>query len=310
MKMLLDAGLLDGDCMTVTGKTIAENLKPTLPASSRPGDRPPVSTSRIKATGHIRIMRGNLCPRRRRRQDHRQGRPHLHRHGQLLRQRRRHARRASKQTARSSKGDVVIIRYEGPKGGPGMPEMLTPTSAIMGAGLGNDVALITDGRFSGGTTASSSATSPPRPRTAAPSRWCETATGSPSTPPTAPSTSRSTTSRRARSGWTPRPAKYTRVGVGVRHLGPLAGLAVAEGPVDRQRGVPLGVVHGGREVDLQRSSAAHGRGLDSDARPLVVGRATAAEVDPVDVAAAGDLDEVERSAHRWRLPTTSAEKFW
>jgi dihydroxy-acid dehydratase len=148
MKYLLEKGLLDGSCMTVTGKTIAENLKdlPGLKAGQQvfmPFEKP------IKATGHIQILKGNLAP------------------GGAV------AKITGKEGTRFvgparvfdceedmlkgleqneiQKGDVVVIRYEGPKGGPGMPEMLTPTSAIMGAGLGKDVALITDGRFSGGS---------------------------------------------------------------------------------------------------------------------------------------------------------------
>jgi dihydroxy-acid dehydratase len=164
MKMLLEAGHLDGSCMTVTGKTIAENLKP-LPGL-KPGqmivaplDKP------LKATGHIRIMRGNLCP------DGAvakiTGKEGLVFTGtancfdseedMLAAVERTENPPPSKGGARGGisqtikKGDVIIIRYEGPQGGPGMPEMLTPTSAIMGAGLGADVALITDGRFSGGS---------------------------------------------------------------------------------------------------------------------------------------------------------------
>ncbi|MEP6717200.1 MAG: dihydroxy-acid dehydratase [Terriglobia bacterium] len=148
LKMLLENGLIDGDCMTVTGRTLRENLAslPGLPAGQKlvhPLDQP------IKASGHIQILKGNLAPE-----------------GAV-------AKITGKEGLRFSgpakvfdceeeimdalerkeivKGDVVVIRYEGPKGGPGMPEMLTPTSAIMGAGLGKDVALMTDGRFSGGS---------------------------------------------------------------------------------------------------------------------------------------------------------------
>ena len=148
MKLLLEAGLLTGDCLTVTGKTLAENLRevPGLAEGQeiiRPLDNP------VKSTGHIQILRGNLAP-----------------DGAV-------AKITGKEGSRFSgpakvydseedmlsalereeiqKGNVVVIRYEGPKGGPGMPEMLTPTSAIVGAGLGKDVALLTDGRFSGGS---------------------------------------------------------------------------------------------------------------------------------------------------------------
>ncbi len=147
-KLLLEHKLLHGDCMTVTGKTLAENLKdlPGLSAGQqivRPLSNP------LKASSHLQMLKGNLAPE-----------------GAV-------AKITGKEGLRFSgpakvfdseedmlhalerneiqKGDVVVIRYEGPKGGPGMPEMLTPTSAIMGAGLGKDVALITDGRFSGGS---------------------------------------------------------------------------------------------------------------------------------------------------------------
>jgi len=148
MKMLLEAGLIDGDCLTVTGKSIRENLKdlPGLKAGQEivhPLDRP------IKASGHIQILKGNLAPE-----------------GAVAKITGKEGLRFSGparvfdceeeilhalERQEIGKGDVVVIRYEGPKGGPGMPEMLTPTSAIMGAGLGKDVALMTDGRFSGGS---------------------------------------------------------------------------------------------------------------------------------------------------------------
>ncbi len=148
MKMLLEKGLLHGDCMTVTGKTLAENLAivPSLKVGQdliMPFDKP------LKATGHIRILYGNLATM-----------------GSV-------AKITGKEGelfegpavvfddefaaidgilgGKVKKGNVIVIRYEGPKGGPGMPEMLKPTSAVMGAGLGKDVALITDGRFSGGS---------------------------------------------------------------------------------------------------------------------------------------------------------------
>jgi len=148
VKMLLDENLLNGDCITVTGKTLKENVRdlPGLP-KDQPIVRPP--SNPLKASGHIQILKGNLAPE-----------------GGV-------AKITGKEGLRFSgpanvydseedmlhalerkeivKGDVIVIRYEGPKGGPGMPEMLTPTSAVMGAGLGKDVALITDGRFSGGS---------------------------------------------------------------------------------------------------------------------------------------------------------------
>ena len=148
MKYLLAEGLLKGDCLTVTGKTLAENIAP-LPGLAP--DQPIVRTldNPIKATGHIQILRGNLAPEGAVAKI--TGKEGLQFSGpakvfdseeDML-----HALEEKKIT----KGDVVIIRYEGPKGGPGMPEMLTPTSAIMGAGLGSEVALLTDGRFSGGS---------------------------------------------------------------------------------------------------------------------------------------------------------------
>lgn len=148
LKLLLDHGVVDGDCLTVTGRTLAENLV-DLPGLAdgqevvSPWDAP------IKESGHITIMRGNLAPGgavakitgkeglrftgRARVFDSEEDMLHaLERH-------------------EIGPGDVIIIRYVGPRGGPGMPEMLTPTSAIVGAGLGAEVALITDGRFSGGS---------------------------------------------------------------------------------------------------------------------------------------------------------------
>ena len=148
MKMLLDEGLLHGDCLTVTGKTLAENLEelPGLPSDQKIVH--PVAAP-IKATGHIRIMRGNVCP------DGAvakiTGKEGLVFTGSANCFDSEEDMLAALEENRITKGDVVIIRYEGPQGGPGMPEMLTPTSAIMGAGLGNDVAMMTDGRFSGGS---------------------------------------------------------------------------------------------------------------------------------------------------------------
>lgn len=148
MRYLLANGLLNGNCMTVTGKTVAENLAdlPDLAEGQKivqPLDKP------IKATGHIQILRGNLAP---------EGAVAkiTGKEGQLFSGPAKvfdseEQMLAALEQKNIGKGDVVVIRYEGPKGGPGMPEMLTPTSAIMGAGLGADVALITDGRFSGGS---------------------------------------------------------------------------------------------------------------------------------------------------------------
>ena len=148
MKYLLEKGLMDGSCMTVTGKTLAENVR-DLPGLKEgqtiisPIEKP------LKDSGHIRILRGSLSP------DGAvakiTGKEGLTFNGparcfnseeEMLRALEQH---------QIQKGDVVVIRYEGPTGGPGMPEMLTPTSAIMGAGLGSDVAMLTDGRFSGGS---------------------------------------------------------------------------------------------------------------------------------------------------------------
>ena len=148
MKMLLDQGLLHGDCLTVTGKTVAENLSTVKPY---PKDQDIIHgfDNPIKPTSHLVVMYGNLAPL-----------------GGIAKITGKEGEKFSG-TARVfdseeaalqailagkiKKGHVVVIRYEGPKGGPGMREMLSPTSAIMGRGLGDDVALITDGRFSGGT---------------------------------------------------------------------------------------------------------------------------------------------------------------
>ena len=148
LKYLLEKGLIDGSCMTVTGKTLAENLK-ILPGL-KPGQQivHPIEKP-IKASGHIRIMRGNVCP------DGAvakiTGKEGLVFTGTARCFDSEELMLKGLEDGKIKKGDVVIIRYEGPKGGPGMPEMLTPTSAIMGAGLGTDVALLTDGRFSGGS---------------------------------------------------------------------------------------------------------------------------------------------------------------
>ncbi len=154
IKMLIEHKVLDGSQMTVTGKTLAENvkdLKPLAAYGNGPGQQPIVHALNdpIKKDGHIRILRGNLAPE-----------------GCVAKITGKEGTKFSgtakvfdseedmlrgleqKQIAR---GDVIVIRYEGPKGGPGMPEMLTPTSALAGAGMLNDVALITDGRFSGGS---------------------------------------------------------------------------------------------------------------------------------------------------------------
>ncbi len=149
MKYLLNKGLLHGDCLTVTGKTVAENLSGVAEINFEtqkiifPLEQP------LKQTGHLQILYGNLAEK-----------------GSVAKISGKEGERfegparvfdgekdlvAGIANGRVKKGDVVVIRYEGPKGAPGMPEMLKPTSAIMGAGLGKDVALITDGRFSGGS---------------------------------------------------------------------------------------------------------------------------------------------------------------
>ena len=148
MKFLLENGMIDGECMTVTGKTMAENLADAAPLDEGQDVIRPLH-SPIKSNGHIRILKGNLAPGGAvAKITGKEGEVFsgpakvFNSEEDML---------AALEQGRIDKGDVVVIRYEGPKGGPGMPEMLTPTSAIVGAGLGNDVALITDGRFSGGS---------------------------------------------------------------------------------------------------------------------------------------------------------------
>ena len=148
MKMLLEEGLINGECMTVTGKTVAENLA-DLPGLSAGQEVVRPLSAPIKATGHIRIMRGNFCPEGAVAKI--TGKEGLQFSGPANVFDSEEDMLAALEQEKINKGDVVIIRYEGPQGGPGMPEMLTPTSAIMGAGLGSDVALMTDGRFSGGS---------------------------------------------------------------------------------------------------------------------------------------------------------------
>ena len=148
MKYLLENGYINGECLTVTGKTVAENLAgvPNLAAGQeiiQPLDDP------IKKTGHIQILRGNLAPEGSVAKI--TGKEGLVFSGTARVFDSEEEMLAGLEAGEIVKGDVIVIRYEGPKGGPGMPEMLTPTSAIMGAGLGKDVALMTDGRFSGGS---------------------------------------------------------------------------------------------------------------------------------------------------------------
>jgi dihydroxy-acid dehydratase len=148
MKMLLDAGLLHGDCLTVTGKTLAQNLRGVKPY---PRDQQIVRplAEPIKKDSHLVILKGNLAP---------EGAVAKISGKEGLRFSGKARVFASEEEALKrildgavKKGDVIVVRYEGPKGGPGMREMLAPTSAVMGKGLGKDVALITDGRFSGGS---------------------------------------------------------------------------------------------------------------------------------------------------------------
>ncbi len=148
MKYLLEKGLLDGDLPTVTGKTVAENLE-SLPALQKGQDIVHPIERPIKASGHIQILRGNLAPMSAVAKI--TGKEGTRFSGPAKVYDSEEDMLAALEHKKIVKGDVVVIRYEGPKGGPGMPEMLTPTSAIMGAGLGADVALITDGRFSGGS---------------------------------------------------------------------------------------------------------------------------------------------------------------
>lgn len=148
MKYLLDKGLLDGDCITVTGKSLAENL--AMSKGLSPGQKiiQPVE-SPLKPTGHITILHGNLAPGSAVAKI--TGKEGSRFCGPARVFDSEEAMLAALEQGAIRRGDVVVIRYEGPKGGPGMPEMLTPTSALVGAGLGADVALITDGRFSGGS---------------------------------------------------------------------------------------------------------------------------------------------------------------
>jgi dihydroxy-acid dehydratase len=148
LKFLLDEGLVEGDCLTVTGKTLAENVA-DLPELSEGQEIVRSTSEPIKSTGHLQILRGNLAPEGAVAKI--TGKEGLVFSGTARVFDAEEEMLAALEQKQIGKGDVVIIRYEGPKGGPGMPEMLTPTSAIMGAGLGDDVALMTDGRFSGGS---------------------------------------------------------------------------------------------------------------------------------------------------------------
>jgi dihydroxy-acid dehydratase len=148
IKLLLDAGLMDGDCLTVTGKTLAENVA-DLPGLSEGQEIVHPLENPIKASGHIQILRGNLAPEGAVAKI--TGKEGLVFSGPAKVYDSEEEMLTALEQKKIVRGDVVVIRFEGPKGGPGMPEMLTPTSAIMGAGLGSEVALLTDGRFSGGS---------------------------------------------------------------------------------------------------------------------------------------------------------------
>ncbi len=148
LKFMLEEGMLHGDCLTVTGKTLAENLVEVNSLKEGQDIIHPVANP-IKETGHIRILKGNLA-------EGGSVAKITGKEGLLFKGPARvfngeYAANDGIRNGLVQKGEVVVIRYEGPKGGPGMPEMLKPTAAIMGVGLGKDVALITDGRFSGGT---------------------------------------------------------------------------------------------------------------------------------------------------------------
>lgn len=148
MKMLLEAGFLQGDCLTVTGRSIAENLRDVSPLDHQSGVLKPLDKP-IKANGHLQILYGNLAPGGAvakitgKEGEKFEGRAKIFED--------EFAAIHAIELQQIVPGDVIVIRYEGPKGGPGMPEMLKVTAAIMGAGLGKTVAVITDGRFSGGT---------------------------------------------------------------------------------------------------------------------------------------------------------------
>jgi len=148
MQYLLQKGLLHGECLTVTGRTLAENVAEVPPLTQGQGIIRPLEDP-VHKSGHIRILRGSLAP------DGAvakiTGKEGLRFSGPARVFDSEEQMLAALEAKQIQRGDVIVIRYEGPKGGPGMPEMLTPTSAIMGAGLGQAVALLTDGRFSGGS---------------------------------------------------------------------------------------------------------------------------------------------------------------
>ncbi len=148
IKYLLEEGYINGDCMTVTGKTLGENVA-NVEGLKKGQEVVHDLGHPIKKTGHIRILRGNVAPEGAVAKI--TGKEGLLFKGPALCYEREEAMLQGLEQGEIKGGEVIVIRYEGPKGGPGMPEMLTPTSALMGAGLGDKVALITDGRFSGGS---------------------------------------------------------------------------------------------------------------------------------------------------------------
>ena len=148
IKYLIKENLMDGDCLTITGKTLSENLEHMKMIDENQKIFNTLSNP-IKKSGHIRILKGNLAKEGAVAKI--TGKEGLVFKGKAKVYDSEQEANLGIQKGEVKKGDVVVIRYEGPKGGPGMPEMLKPTAAIIGAGLGKDVALITDGRFSGGT---------------------------------------------------------------------------------------------------------------------------------------------------------------
>lgn len=150
LKYLHREGLIHGNTLTVTGKTLEENLREVDDLSQGQSILVPLSNP-IKPTGHLQILRGNLAPEGSVAKV--TGKEGLRFEGvaKVFDSEEDMLSALERGNGEICAGQVIIIRYEGPKGGPGMPEMLTPTSAIMGAGLGKDVALLTDGRFSGGS---------------------------------------------------------------------------------------------------------------------------------------------------------------
>jgi dihydroxy-acid dehydratase len=149
MKMLLEAGLLHGDCMTITGKTVAENLAevPAVPPAGQTVIRP--IGAPMYARGHLAILKGNLAPEGSVAKITGLKNPSMTGPARVFDD--EQSALAAIMARQIKDGDVMVLRYLGPKGGPGMPEMLAPTSALIGQGLGETVGLVTDGRFSGGT---------------------------------------------------------------------------------------------------------------------------------------------------------------